>query len=53
MRGADRVNLASIAQNARKGDQIVIEIRKVQRQNFRGNVEDFAKFNKYINISLQ
>ena len=37
----------------RKGDQLVIEIKKVQRQNFRKQIEDFKKFQRFINISLK
>lgn len=50
--GAD-VNLSQVLGNARKGDQLVIEIKKVQRQNFRGEVEDFPNFNRVITIGLQ
>ncbi len=52
VRGGERINLAQIAANARKGDQIVIEIKQVQRQNFRGQIEDFPRFNKFIAIPL-
>lgn len=48
----DVLNLGQIAANARKGDQIVIEIRGVQRQNFRGQVEDFKINSRYIRIGL-
>lgn len=51
IRASERVNLRGL--NGRKGDQIVIEIRKVERQNFRRQVEDFKKFNRFINISLK
>ena len=37
----------------RRGDQIVIEIRRVQRQNFRKQVENFPKFQRFMNISLK
>lgn len=47
------VDLSRIASQARKGDQLAIEIKRVQRQNFRGQVEDFNRFQKYINITLQ
>ncbi len=50
-RAGEKVNLRSM--NGRKGDQYVIEIKKVQRQNFRKQVEDFKKFQRYINISLK
>ena len=55
IRQGERINLGPIAAQARKGDQLVIEIKKVQRQNFRGQVEDFpiSKANSFINISLK
>lgn len=51
IRTGNRINLRGM--NGRKGDQIVIEIKKVQRQNFRKQVEDFKKFQRFINISLK
>jgi hypothetical protein len=53
VRGGETINMAQIAANARKGDQISIEIKRVQRQNFRGQVEEFDRFPKFINISLK
>ncbi len=55
IRQGNRINLSPIAAQARKGDQLVIEIKKVQRQNFRGQVEDFpiSKAKSFINISLK
>lgn len=50
-RTGEQVSLAGM--NGRPGNQIVIEIKKVQRQNFRKQVEDFQKFQRYINISLK
>lgn len=50
-RSGEKVNLRGM--NGRKGDQIVIEIKKVERQNFRRQVEDFKKFQRFINISLK
>ena len=52
IRGGEQINMAQIAANARKGDQISIEIKRVQRQNFRGQVEEFNRFQKFINIPL-
>lgn len=49
---SETANLGPITAQARKGDQLVIEIKKVQRQNFRKEVEDFPNFNRFINISL-
>ncbi|MEQ9468829.1 MAG: gliding motility protein GldM [Ekhidna sp.] len=51
VRAGEQINLRGMS--GRKGDQIVIEIKKVQRQNFRKQVEDFKKFQRYINISLK
>lgn len=51
VRTGEKVNLRGM--NGRKGAQIVIEIKKVQRQNFRKQVEDFPKFQRFINISLK
>ncbi len=53
VRTGEQVNLAQVARNARRGDQLVIEIKKVQRQNFRRQVEDFNRFTRFINISLK
>ncbi|MEM6641739.1 MAG: gliding motility protein GldM [Bacteroidota bacterium] len=50
-RAGEKVNLRGM--NGRKGSQIVIEIKKVQRQNFRKQVEDFKKFQRFINIGLK
>jgi gliding motility-associated protein GldM len=47
------INLSRIASSARKGDQLAIEIKRVQRQNFQGQVEEFNRFQRYINITLQ
>ncbi len=49
-KGGGQVNIGS---GGRKGDQLAIEIKKVQRQNFRKQVEDFQKFTRYINIPLK
>lgn len=51
VRAGERVNLRGMS--GRKGDQLSIEIKKVQRQNFRKQVEDFKKFQRFINISLK
>jgi hypothetical protein len=48
----ETANLAQLTASARKGDQLVIEVRKVQRQNFRKEVEDFQNFNRIISIPL-
>ncbi len=47
------VNLNKLA-GKRKGDNIVIEIKRVARANFRGEVEDFKNFApRYITIPLK
>lgn len=51
IRAGEQINLRGMS--GRKGDQLVIEIKKVQRQNFRKQVEDFQKFQRFINISLK
>jgi gliding motility-associated protein GldM len=51
VRGGGQINLGGLS--ARKGDQLSIEIKKVQRQNFRRQVEDFQKFQRFINISMK
>lgn len=48
----ETVNLAPLMSMARKGDQLSIEIKKVQRQNFKKDVENFPNFQRYHNISL-
>ncbi|MDW3196315.1 MAG: gliding motility protein GldM [Cytophagales bacterium] len=55
VRGGGRIDLRQIAAQARKGDQLVIEIKKVQRKNFRGEVEDFpiSKSASFISIPLK
>lgn len=50
IRVGEEINVASLG--ARKGDNIVIEIKKVERQNFRKEVEDFPKFTRFISIPL-
>ncbi|MBU2914774.1 gliding motility protein GldM [Reichenbachiella agariperforans] len=42
------VNLSSLASQARPGDALVIEVKKVQRRNFKGEVEDFPNFGPRI-----
>ena len=50
-RFGEKINLRNM--QGRKGGQIVIEIKKVERQNFRRQVEDFKKHTRFINISLR
>ncbi len=48
------VNLGPIAAQARKGDNLVIEIKKVARANFRKEIEDFNNFTgRFITIPLR
>lgn len=55
VRGGGRIDLRQIAAQARKGDQLVIEIKKVQRKNFRGDIEDFpiSRSSSFISIPLK
>ena len=53
MRSGGQVNLGQINRNARKGDIISVEIKKVQRQNFRRQVEDFNQFQRFLSIPLK
>lgn len=47
-------NLSTIANEARPGDVLVIEVKSVKRKNFRGEVEDFNNFGpRIINVSLR
>ena len=54
-RGGGRIDLRKIASQARKGDQLVIEIKRVQRKNFRGEVENFriSRSASFISIPLK
>ncbi|UXP33758.1 gliding motility protein GldM [Reichenbachiella agarivorans] len=42
------VNLSQLAGEARPGDVLVIEVKKVQRRNFKGAIEDVASFGSPI-----
>ncbi|MGL1888240.1 MAG: gliding motility protein GldM [Reichenbachiella sp.] len=42
------VNLSALASQARPGDVLVIEVKKVQRRNFKGDVENFPNFGPKI-----
>lgn len=53
MRGGGQINLGQINRQARKGDMISIEIKKVQRQNFRKQVEDFGRFTRFMSVPLK
>ena len=49
---AEQINLSSFAALARPGDRIVIEVKQVQRMNFRGNVENVNIGTEIIQIPL-
>lgn len=55
IRVSNRADLREIARQARKGDQLVIEIKKVQRKNFRGEIETFpiSRSASFISIPLR
>ncbi len=47
------VNLSAFAGQARSGDAIVIEVKKVQRRNFKGEIEDFPNYGpRIVNIRI-
>lgn len=47
------LNLSSLASQAREGDALVIEVKKVQRRNFKGDIENFPNFGpKIITIRI-
>ncbi|TDE16683.1 type IX secretion system motor protein PorM/GldM [Dyadobacter psychrotolerans] len=45
-------SLSSLAQQAQPGDRYVIEVLKVERQNFKGAVNEVEMGNKYIPVTL-
>ncbi|WP_020526132.1 gliding motility protein GldM [Flexithrix dorotheae] len=47
-----KVNLTDLASKARPGDRIVIEIKKVQRKNFRDQMEGVAGVSEIFTIPL-
>ena len=48
------VNLSQFASQARSGDLIVVEVKKVQRKNFRGKVESFSNYSPSdVKISIK
>lgn len=47
------LNLSSLAGQARAGDALVIEVKQVQRRNFKGEIENFPNFGpKIITIRI-
>ena len=49
---SENINLNAFASLARPGDRIVIEVKQVQRMNFRGNVENVNIGSEIIQIPL-
>ena len=50
----ENLNISTLAAQARPGDNLVIETKKVQRQNFKKSVEDFANYSgKFITIPIK
>ena len=50
----ESLKISQLAGQARPGDNLVIETKKVQRQNFRKKVEDFNNFSgKFITIPIK
>ncbi|MFY0653333.1 MAG: gliding motility protein GldM [Cyclobacteriaceae bacterium] len=50
----ETLKITQLASQARPGDALVIETKKVQRQNFRKKVEDFNNFTgKFITIPIK
>jgi gliding motility-associated protein GldM len=47
------VNLSAFAGQARSGDVIIVEVKKVQRRNFKGEIEDFPNYGpRILNIRI-
>ena len=50
---SDKLVLSALANEARSGDALVIEVNKVARKNFRGEVEDFTRYGpRVINVRI-
>lgn len=49
---SESVNIASFASVAKPGDRIVVEIKKVQRMNFKGAIENVGIKESFVNIPL-
>lgn len=50
--GGGSVNISSLAQQAQAGDRYVVEVKGVQRRNFKGDIENVNVGNKLFNIPL-
>lgn len=48
-----QINVSNLGNMAREGDRLYIEVKGVQRQNFRGNVSEVQMPNRSFNIPLQ
>ena len=50
----EKANTAGLAAQARSGDLYVVEIKKVQRKNFRGKIENFSNYGPpHVTIRLK
>jgi hypothetical protein len=49
----EQANLAQIAQEARPGDRILLDVKKVQRRNFRDQVENVNVGDVFVNLPIQ
>ncbi len=45
-------DISSLGQQAKEGDRLVIEVKQVQRMNFKGAVENVSMPTEYINYSI-
>lgn len=49
----DNIDLSQMAAQARSGDAIVIDVKKVQRRNYKGEIEDFNNYGpRILNIRV-
>jgi hypothetical protein len=49
----EQANMASIAQEARPGDRILLDVKKVVRKNFRDAVEPVKIGDVFVNLPIQ
>ncbi|MFN8354678.1 MAG: gliding motility protein GldM [Spirosomataceae bacterium] len=50
--GSGVVNISGLAQQAQAGDRYVVEVKGVQRRNFKGEIKDVSVGTKLFNIPL-
>ncbi len=50
---AEQANMSAIAQEARPGDRIILEVNKVQRRNFRDQTEEVNVGAVIVNLPIQ